>query len=145
MWGVQVDIDSAVARPFGGGNDTLDGGVVTGDVLDYSRAMTDINLSVADISTASPFAYQVMGTASSNIKKIDRLSNFEGILGGSGNDLLTGDGNANYLGGNAGNDSLLGGNGNDTISGGTGNDSLQGGAGSDNLTGGAGDDPRRDG
>ena len=133
MWGVQVDIDSAVARPFGGGNDTLDGGVGTGDVLDYSRAMTDINLSVADISTASPFAYQVMGTASSNIKKIDRLSNFEGILGGSGNDLLTGDGNANYLGGNAGNDSLLGGNGNDTISGGTGNDSLDGGTGTGDV------------
>ena len=119
LWGFQQDTGSAVARPFGGGNDTLDGGDGTGDVLDYSRAMTNISLSVADISTATPFSYTVM-----NGFKTDRLSNFEGILGGSGNDSLTGDGQANVLTGNAGNDRLLGGAGNDVLDGGAGTDTV---------------------
>jgi Ca2+-binding RTX toxin-like protein len=128
LWGLQQEVNSAAVRPFGGGNDTLDGGAGTGDVLDYSRAMTDITLSVASISTATPFSYTVM-----NGFKTDQLSNFEGIISGSGADSLTGDGQANVLTGNAGNDTLLGGDGNDTLSGGTGSDSLDGGLGTGDV------------
>ena len=53
------------------------------------------------------------------------------VLGGSGNDVFTGD---------ARNNVLRGGLGNDTLNGGTGNDSLYGEGGNDNLYGGAGDD-----
>ncbi|NTW83786.1 MAG: hypothetical protein HGB36_10545, partial [Chlorobiaceae bacterium] len=68
------------------------------------------------------------------------IKNIENILGGTGNDTLTGDGSANYLYGGDGADSLAGGAGNDTLAGGGGNDSLAGGASNDVLLGGAGDD-----
>jgi Ca2+-binding RTX toxin-like protein len=72
-----------------------------------------------------------------------------GMLGGAGNDRLTGNSAFNFidgeadndtLSGAAGNDSLLGGSGNDKLDGGDGNDGLLGGAGNDNLIGGAGND-----
>ncbi|MGZ9062039.1 MAG: hypothetical protein ACXW2K_09015, partial [Allosphingosinicella sp.] len=76
------------------------------------------------------------------------------ILGGSGNDTLTGTANADYidannrpgnltvadsdiLNGAGGNDMLLGRFGNDTLNGGTGDDILDGGDGVDALNGGA--------
>jgi len=71
------------------------------------------------------------------------------MLGGAGNDRLTGNSAFNFidgeadndtLSGGAGNDSLLGGSGNDKLDGGVGNDGLLGGAGNDNLIGGAGND-----
>ncbi|MFM8224156.1 MAG: hypothetical protein ACKOJF_35090, partial [Planctomycetaceae bacterium] len=48
---------------------------------------------------------------------------FENVLGGAGNDLLTGNTLANLLSGNAGNDTLVGLAGNDTLAGGLGDDS----------------------
>jgi len=79
------------------------------------------------------------------------------ILGGSGNDTLTGTANADYidannrpgnltvadndtLNGGGGNDILLGRFGNDVLNGGTGADSLDGGDGNDNLSGNADND-----
>jgi Ca2+-binding RTX toxin-like protein len=79
------------------------------------------------------------------------------ILGGSGNDILTGTSNADYidannrqthlsvadtdtLNGGGGNDMLFGRFGDDTLNGGSGEDSLDGGEGDDLLTGGAGND-----
>ncbi|HEX8308279.1 MAG TPA: M10 family metallopeptidase C-terminal domain-containing protein [Allosphingosinicella sp.] len=79
------------------------------------------------------------------------------ILGGSGNDTLTGTSGADYidannrpgnltvadtdtLNGGAGNDTLFGRFGNDTLNGGTGADSLDGGDGNDTLNGGADND-----
>jgi Ca2+-binding RTX toxin-like protein len=118
MWGLQVDYGTALS-PFGGGNDTLDGGGGTGDVVDYSAALTNITLSVADISTSTPFSFTTLAGY-----KTDLLSNFEGIIGGAGNDSLTGDGQANSLNGGLGNDSIIGGLGNDTLDGGGGLDTL---------------------
>jgi Ca2+-binding RTX toxin-like protein len=87
------------------------------------------------------------GNDSVNAATLPMLS--VGLLGGAGNDKLTGnaarnsidgeDGNDTLAGG-AGNDSLLGGSGNDKMDGGAGNDGLVGGAGNDNLVGGAGND-----
>jgi len=71
------------------------------------------------------------------------------LIGGAGNDRLEGlagddrlDGGAgnDRLDGGAGNDVLDGGSGNDVILGGTGDDFAQGGAGDDLLAGGLGDD-----
>ena len=70
------------------------------------------------------------------------LSNDSGFnrAGTSGNDILSGDGNANSLSGSDGNDLLFGNAGNDTLNGGSGNDLLVGGSGNDLMTGGSGND-----
>lgn len=70
------------------------------------------------------------------------LSNFVEDLFLTGNDALTGTGNAldNTLTANDAGNALLGGAGNDTLKGGAGADRLNGGEGRDVLTGGAGAD-----
>jgi methionine-rich copper-binding protein CopC len=55
----------------------------------------------------------------------------ENVIGGGGNDALTGNSGDNRLDGGAGNDTLTGGAGNDTLIGGAGNDTLIGGSGDD--------------
>ena len=64
----------------------------------------------------------------------------QNLVGGSGNDTLTGNSRANSLTGNAGNDILVGNSGDDTLSGGIGRDILIGGLGIDTLLGGNDDD-----
>ena len=55
------------------------------------------------------------------------------MVGGSGNDAITGDGNDNVITGGAGNDTIVGGAGNDTFVAkvGDGSDSYNGGTGTD--------------
>jgi uncharacterized repeat protein (TIGR02059 family) len=103
----------------GAGNDVLDGGIGF-DYADYATSNTAITVNLS-LNTA-----QATGGAGS-----DRLSNIEGLIGGSAADRLTG---------NAADNILIGGGGNDTISGGDGFDQLRGGAGNDTLTGGTGID-----
>jgi Ca2+-binding RTX toxin-like protein len=108
------------------GNDTLDGGVgddtvaseagndslfggVGNDLLDYSGTGGAVTV---DLGAGS------IGSGAGN----DLVSEFEGVLGGSGADRL--------LGGDA-SETLSGGAGNDTIAGGLGDDSLLGGTGVD--------------
>ena len=62
------------------------------------------------------------------------------LLGGDGNDALTGGSGNDQLSGQNGNDSLSGAGGNDVLSGGDGNDFIAGGAGNDTLNGGDGND-----
>ena len=50
----------------------------------------------------------------------------ESIMGGSGNDVITGNSLANYISGGAGADSIHGMDGSDTIVGGAGGDSIYG-------------------
>lgn len=64
----------------------------------------------------------------------DQRSLIENAIGGSNDDLITGNVGDNHLSGGSGNDSLLGGDGNDTLAGGFGNDSLQGEDGDDHFT-----------
>jgi len=64
----------------------------------------------------------------------------ENVLGGWGNDTLTGNALNNILLGYDGNDTLTGGDGDDALNGGSGRDILIGGAGTDTLIGGAGED-----
>ena len=70
-------------------------------------------------------------------------TDIENVLGGSGNDTLTGGSKANVLSGGSGNDKLTGGAGNDIENGGDGNDTFKEGAsasGADTFNGGAGVD-----
>ena len=62
------------------------------------------------------------------------------LIGGRGNDRLSGHVGDDTLIGGAGNDSLYGGQGDDILRGGGGNDLLDGGRGDDRLQGGAGND-----
>jgi Ca2+-binding RTX toxin-like protein len=61
------------------------------------------------------------------------------IIGGSGNDFLSGIG-TNYFDGGAGDDKISAGSGNDEIWGGAGNDTIWSGMGNDSVRGGAGND-----
>jgi Ca2+-binding RTX toxin-like protein len=64
----------------------------------------------------------------------DTYTSIEGVLGGAGNDILTGHSvNANYLDGGAGNDILVGGAGNDNLTGGAGADIFKTGVGNDHI------------
>jgi Ca2+-binding RTX toxin-like protein len=62
------------------------------------------------------------------------------LIGGAGNDHLSGGAGDDILHGGLGNDRLESGNGNDILTGDAGNDQLIGGAGLDILIGGAGND-----
>lgn len=64
----------------------------------------------------------------------------ENVIGGSGTDVLVGNGAGNTLTGNAGDDELFGGAGGDTLLGGGGRDLLVGDVGDDALYGGTGND-----
>jgi Ca2+-binding RTX toxin-like protein len=71
----------------------------------------------------------------------DKFNSIENIIGSNtGDDVLTGDGNINFLSGFGGNDQLVGGDGADSLSGGEGNDDLTTGTGFDYANGGAGID-----
>jgi Ca2+-binding RTX toxin-like protein len=66
----------------------------------------------------------------------DTYNNIEGLVGGTGNDTVGGDGQNNYLFGGANDDMVFGGAGNDFLSGDAGGDNLWGGAGADAHYGG---------
>jgi Ca2+-binding RTX toxin-like protein len=112
----------------GAGNDTLAGGAGS-DTASYfsSTAGVKVNLGLAK-------AQDTLGAGK------DTLTSIENLIGGSGDDTLTGSAAANRIEGGAGNDSLLGLGGADSLLGGNGNDSLKGGAGADALWGGIGAD-----
>jgi len=116
--------DSFVFANNGGVSGTVDGngGVNTLDYSAYSAGVT-VNLATG------------VGTGAGSA-----LLGFRDVIGGSGADVLTGDGQANTLTGNIGNDTLIGGAGNDTLSGGQGSNILVGGEGDDNLISGTGRD-----
>jgi Ca2+-binding RTX toxin-like protein len=114
-----------------GGADTLDGGAGI-DTASYDDFTTALTITIGGYNSDG-----------------DTLISIENLIGGSANDVLTGDGIANRIEGRDGNDvingaggsdTLLGDAGDDVLSGGDGNDVLQGGAGADTLTGGIGAD-----
>ena len=119
----------------GEGNDTLNGG--TGDdVINGGKGLD----TAIYTGTASVVVNLTLTGSQGTGQGRDTLVSIENIKSGSGNDVLTGNGQANRLDGGIGNDKLDGGLGNDSLLGGAGNDSLLGGAGNDSLTGGMGQD-----
>ncbi|RLJ59546.1 hemolysin type calcium-binding protein [Litoreibacter meonggei] len=105
--------------------DTLTGGTGT-DWLRYlgstSGVTVDLNLDTAGFHQTSG------GDAEGDI-----ASGFENIYGSDFDDVLTGDGGANYIIGFGGDDTIDGGAGNDLVRGGAGGDTMIGGAGTDTL------------
>jgi Ca2+-binding RTX toxin-like protein len=107
----------------GVGADSLDGGAGT-DTADYGDKTDSV---VVGLKKSTAVVVKVDGAGE------DTIVNIENVIGGAGNDSLTGDGLANRLEGGAGNDKLNGSSGNDVLVGGLGKDTLTGGAGSDQF------------
>ncbi len=98
------------------GHFTLDeasGGTDTIDLAFTTTVGLSLNLGIASTQVVHPT------NLSLNLRS---ASTFENVTGGSGNDLLTGNGLTNVLGGGNGNDTMNGAGGNDTLVGGNGND-----------------------
>ena len=112
------DGDDTIAG--GAGADYLSGGDGN-DTLDYTGDTAGVTVNL--LTTADGVGGDADGDMYDNT--------FENIEGGSGNDTLTGDDNANVL---------IGGDGNDTINGGDNDDVIAGGAGADIMSGGGGID-----
>ncbi|WP_408939020.1 calcium-binding protein [Haematospirillum jordaniae] len=95
-----------------GGDDILEGGygkdVIDGgdgiDTVDYSWCPGSLEITLAGAKTATVLV---------DGEEEDTLRNIENIIGGFGDDILTGDDKANVLTGGEGNDTLTGGGGAD--------------------------------
>ena len=125
----------------GAGNDVLDGGsgadrfvaddgdgndeIAGGDGFDFLDASA--TTSAVDVNLAA-------GLSIGATTGTDSLAFVEGVVGGVGDDHLTGDDSANVLNGGLGNDELHGGGGDDTLIGGAGSDFIDGGTGLDTAS-----------
>jgi Ca2+-binding RTX toxin-like protein len=113
-----------------GGNDLIDGGLGA-DVLD-GGAGTD-SATYADRATG--VRVSLNGAADDGAPgEGDDVLDIENVSGGSGNDILVGNGEANLLSGNLGNDTVVGRGGQDLLAGGLGTDRIDGGSGLDTVT-----------
>jgi Ca2+-binding RTX toxin-like protein len=107
-------------------------GVNTLDYSDRSGAVT------VDLTTlASAMQVGVVGEKDS-IVIVSMVVSVTNLRGGSGADILTGDGNNNIIWGGGGGDTIVAGGGDDTVYGEAGNDSIDGGNGNDVIIGGGG-------
>lgn len=126
----------------GPGNDTLDGGL-GGDRIAGSEG-TDIVTYATRTNAVFVDLSEKPGELADDGEKNEGdfvYADVEGIIGGSGNDVLTGSimpaiKPATYTTNNR----IVGGKGNDTINGLDGNDSLYGSEGNDSILGGIGND-----
>ena len=118
-------IASNLTQMFDGGENAEDDPLTT----DVDESKDSDTVSYADLEVAVSL---VLGSAN--------YANIENAIGGSGNDILTGDASPNRLEGNAGEDFLSGAAGIDTLIGGAGADTLGGGEGNDLIIGGGGAD-----
>ena len=92
------------------------------DTLNFSSVTSDVTAILTNDSSLATMTNRRVQTAGSG-----QSLNFENVVGGSGNDILEGNGAGNLLFGMAGDDIIEGFGGNDSLSGGTGNDSMAGG------------------
>lgn len=111
----------------GTGNDVLVGGAGV-DVLTYSERSTAVTVVLGTPGTPT--------TGNGVSGENDSVDDFEQLIGGTGNDTLTGNALDNRLTGGAGNDTLSGGGGDDVFDEGSasnGQDVFAGGAGVDRV------------
>ena len=147
------EIDGVDTVDGGEGNDTIsyegESAAVTASLVPREDNVVDgpedvdeseTTLVTIEESTVVDSIATVEVPAEEEDEKATRVSTVENIIGGAGDDELTGDDRDNMLEGRAGGDMLNGGGGNDVLMGGGGVDTLNGGAGNDMLNGGEGDD-----
>jgi Ca2+-binding RTX toxin-like protein len=159
--------DDAISWSVGDGRDTIDGGAdfdtfsATGSgsanlgnanwngsaltaLMDnglFNIETVNLNLGGGvDWLIYNATAAVVVNLATNSASGFASVANIEKVIGGSGNDALTGDGLDNRLDGLAGADTLDGGAGSDAVLGGDGADVIYASAGNDSLQGQNGDD-----
>ncbi|MGH7180322.1 MAG: calcium-binding protein, partial [Tepidisphaeraceae bacterium] len=121
------DFDTMIGSPTVG--DDFNGGSES-DTVTYASRTQNLLLSIGAGADGANG-----GAEGDNIRP-----DVERVVGGSGNDVMTGSANADVLEGGPGNDEMHGLGGDDNLIGSIGNDLLDGGDDSDNMDGGAGDD-----
>src|SRR5262249_54416132 len=113
------------------GKDTLDGGANGFDTADYSYRSVPVNVSLDGAQNDGYNSGNNSAPAQYNDSGQDKVVNIEAVLGGTGNDTLTGSSSADWFDGGGGTDSIKAGDGNDTITGGTAADIAYGEGGND--------------
>jgi Ca2+-binding RTX toxin-like protein len=133
----------------GSGADLLHGGPGV-DIATYGNVTTPLVISLDGVANDGAagegdnvITESVVGGAGNDRITGDAVRN--GLLGGPGNDVIAGLGSPDTLIGEAGDDTLNGGEGDDSLHGYAGNDSLNGEAGNDTLRGDGGNDSLRGG
>ena len=128
----------------GDGNDVLFGGpgadVFNGgsgnDTADYHEARSNLIITLDNVANDGAPALPATATQPARPAENDNVKgDVENVVGGIGNDRITGNGSANRLVGGPGSDQLYGLGGNDVLDGGPGADQLFGGDGNDLLLG----------
>ncbi len=141
-----AETDGAFLLTGGAGNDILIGGA--GDDFFKGKAGDDYidggagknRATFSDDTAGVTVTLYGQGHAQNTGDGNDTLKNIQDISGGSGNDTITGDANANWLWGEGGNDTIVGNGGNDVIQIGSlgtgivGTDNVDGGGGFDTLS-----------
>lgn len=107
------------------GADTMEGG----DGIDWLRYVEAASGVTIDLN-ADGAGFQ---SASGGEAQGDVISGFENVQGSDHDDVITGNGEANYILGFGGDDVIMAGAGDDTVRGGTGADTMDGGEGADSL------------
>ena len=139
-----VDNVDAVGTGSATGTDRFDGGLQTGsnpllglygDEYNASDATTAtvINLNAAAATDSVTGIVHAGAKVTGAETGIDLIAGFETAYTGTGNDVILGNTDANFLSGGDGADHLFGNGGSDFVQGGTGADFLSGGAGLDVL------------
>lgn len=121
----------------GSGDDILDGWSGS-DTVSYGYTSNNLRINLSEAGND----YEYDGNTT-NILYTDNVSNIETIIGGTGNDRLTGANNANFIRGGDGSDTIDGQGGADTLWGDGGNDHfyaqdtvqdlIDGGSGTDTM------------
>jgi Ca2+-binding RTX toxin-like protein len=127
------------------GNDVLYGGtgddnLIGGDGADYQDGGDGFDFARYDTATTNLTIRLDTPSLNTGEAAGDTYVSIEGLVAGSGADIVVGNAVANQLYGLAGADYLYGLAGNDILFGGLGDDHLTGGAGADHLDGGDGYD-----
>jgi Ca2+-binding RTX toxin-like protein len=101
------------------------------NTLDYADRSVTVTVDLSTLATATTIG-------ATGEKDAVTAGSIAYLRGGSGDDTLTGDINANIIWGGGGADTISGGDGNDALYGEAGNDIIHGGNSDDFVTGGAG-------
>ena len=153
--GPQIADIVAIQDLYGGNTETRNGDTVYGfnstetDVHDFSQFERAPSLSIFDtggVDTLDFSGYsqdQIINLNAESFSSVNGLRNvisiardtvIENVLGGSGNDIFTGNAVDNYINGGSGDDYIYGSNGADIIEGGNGNDTVNYGASTSAVT-----------
>ena len=105
------------------------------DIVSYAATDTAINVNLGTNASKDVTVIRGANDADNVDGDVvdDVISGFEGVIGSTGNDTITGSGIGNFLAGAGGKDIIYGEAGDDILYGGDGADELYGGSGSDML------------